>query len=189
MLPGFQTQAGCPHLYASSSACNRFLIFTTGVTPADLLMASMETKPFWSTYSHTSIGGARVQDPAWRCQDSRSTDWATPAEQWKIVFIAILDWAVGRSAFLFTVHVSSSHPTLRVTVVAHLNLKLITRQENNTKILLWSNNQEFEECGEFFSLLNFYLCESTRFFFLRGRGVGARWIVYFMWYFHLQTCT
>ena len=40
------------------------LSFTSGVTPDDLLVASMAAEPFWSTYMHTNIGGVRVQDVA-----------------------------------------------------------------------------------------------------------------------------
>ena len=39
-----------PHLCASSPACNAFLRFTSGVTAADLLTASMAAEHFWSTY-------------------------------------------------------------------------------------------------------------------------------------------
>ena len=48
-----------------SPACNGFLRFTSSATPADLLVASMVAKPFWSIYLHTSIGGTQVQD--WLC--------------------------------------------------------------------------------------------------------------------------
>ena len=37
--------------------------FTYGAVPADLLVASMVTKPFSSTYLRTDIGGARNWDP------------------------------------------------------------------------------------------------------------------------------
>ena len=52
-----------PHLCALLPACNRILRFTWGVTPADLLVASMASKPFPSTYLYTSIGG----DRGWIC--------------------------------------------------------------------------------------------------------------------------
>ena len=41
ICPGFQRQDGFPHLRASSIACNRFLRFISGGTPADFLAASM----------------------------------------------------------------------------------------------------------------------------------------------------
>ena len=47
------------HLSASSPACNGFLEFTSGVTPTNILVASMAAKPFvihTHTYAHT-IGG------------------------------------------------------------------------------------------------------------------------------------
>ena len=39
-----------PHSHASLPVCNGFLRLISGATPADLLMASMAAKPFWSTY-------------------------------------------------------------------------------------------------------------------------------------------
>ena len=42
----FRSQGGFPHLHASLSACNTFLRFTFGITPADLLAASMAAKLF-----------------------------------------------------------------------------------------------------------------------------------------------
>ena len=48
ICPGFQSQCGFYNL------CNRFLRFTSGATPADLLAASMVTEPFRSTYLHYS---------------------------------------------------------------------------------------------------------------------------------------
>ena len=50
---GFQSQGLSTCLHASSPTCNGFLRFTSGVTPADLLVASMAAKPFQSTYLHT----------------------------------------------------------------------------------------------------------------------------------------
>ena len=52
-------------MHASSPACNRILRFTSGATPADLLVASMVAKPFPSTYFQTSISGARDWDLSW----------------------------------------------------------------------------------------------------------------------------
>ena len=48
--PGFQSQGGFPSLYASLPACNGFLKFTSGATPANLLMTSMAAETFESTY-------------------------------------------------------------------------------------------------------------------------------------------
>ena len=45
--PGFQSQGGSPRLHASFPACNRILRLTFGITPADLLAASMATEPFF----------------------------------------------------------------------------------------------------------------------------------------------
>ena len=58
--PRFQSQGGSPPLPASLPVCNRILRFTSGATPADLLMVRMAAEPFRSTYLLTSIGGARV---------------------------------------------------------------------------------------------------------------------------------
>ena len=46
------------------------LRFTSGVTPANLLAASMAAKPVSSTYLRADVGGAA---------DERSADWAMPA--------------------------------------------------------------------------------------------------------------
>ena len=56
VFPGFQSQGGSPHLHASSPACNRILRFTSGGTLADLLVASMVTKPFRSTFTELPAG-------------------------------------------------------------------------------------------------------------------------------------
>ena len=56
---GFKNQSRSHHLHAS---CSRILIFTSGVTPTDLLVASVAAEPLWSTYLWTSIGRARVRD-------------------------------------------------------------------------------------------------------------------------------
>ena len=53
---------------------NRFLRFTFGVTPADLLAVSMTAEPFSSTYLQTTIDRARDRLPG-----RRSTDWTMPA--------------------------------------------------------------------------------------------------------------
>ena len=52
ICPGFQSQAGFPCLYALLPVCNRFLRFTSGATPYDLLVASMAAKPF---HAHTCV--------------------------------------------------------------------------------------------------------------------------------------
>ena len=41
-----------PHFHASLPACNSLLRFTFGVTPTDLLMASIVAQPFGSIYLH-----------------------------------------------------------------------------------------------------------------------------------------
>ena len=38
--PGFHSQGGFPHLHVLSSAHNRMLRFTSGMIPADLLVAA-----------------------------------------------------------------------------------------------------------------------------------------------------
>ena len=60
ICPGFQSQTGSPDLRASSPMCNRILTFTSGATPADLLVASMAAELFRSTYLCTNISGIRV---------------------------------------------------------------------------------------------------------------------------------
>ena len=47
--PGFQSQGRFPRLHASSPACNGFLRFTSGATPADLLAA----EPFFINVQRT----------------------------------------------------------------------------------------------------------------------------------------
>ena len=53
-----------PYLPAFLPACNRFLILTSGVKPADLSMTSIVAEPFWSKYLHMciNIGGSRTFD-------------------------------------------------------------------------------------------------------------------------------
>ena len=46
ICPGFQSQGRSLRLHTSSPAHNGFLRFTSGVTPADLLAASMAAKLF-----------------------------------------------------------------------------------------------------------------------------------------------
>ena len=62
VCPGFQSQGG---LACMLSCLALFLRYTSGATPADLLMASMVAKPLWPTYLQpsdvsTSIGGVEV---------------------------------------------------------------------------------------------------------------------------------
>ena len=60
VYPGFQMAGGFPCLYASPLVCNGFLRFTSGATPADLLMASivtshlLESFPKWNRNSLNS---------------------------------------------------------------------------------------------------------------------------------------
>ena len=52
--PRFQSQALFPCMRALAPACNRFLRFPSGATPADLLVSSMVAELFQSTYFRTS---------------------------------------------------------------------------------------------------------------------------------------
>ena len=63
ICPGFQSQGGFSCLHALLPTCNEFIRFTPGTT-VDFLVASMVAELFQSTYLHTSIGGAQVQDQA-----------------------------------------------------------------------------------------------------------------------------
>ena len=47
---GFQSQVRFLHLYASSPACDGFLRFISGVTPADLLVANMAAESLLVMY-------------------------------------------------------------------------------------------------------------------------------------------
>ena len=58
---GFQSRGGSPCLHALLPAYNGFLRFTSGVTPADLLVLSTVAEPFQFTYTCKSIGGAQVR--------------------------------------------------------------------------------------------------------------------------------
>ena len=53
------------------------LRLTSGLTPGNLLVASMAAKPISSRYLQAEIGGA--QDWAYHAADKRSTDWAMSA--------------------------------------------------------------------------------------------------------------
>ena len=55
------------HLCALSPACNGFLRFTSGATPAHLLAISMAAKLFSSTQLRTSIGGGLRRDQDLSC--------------------------------------------------------------------------------------------------------------------------
>ena len=46
VFSGFQSQGQFPNLHASLPGHNGYLRFTSGVTPADLLVASMAAKLF-----------------------------------------------------------------------------------------------------------------------------------------------
>ena len=74
---------------ASSPACNGILRFSSGMTPADFLAASMAAKPFSSTYLRTSISGTWDQDllPHSVRTGRRSTDWAMPARLFKFYYV------------------------------------------------------------------------------------------------------
>ena len=67
IYPGFQSQSGFPCLHTSLPACNRFLRFISGATPAGLLLTSMAAKSFRSIHLRTSIGGAQIQDLSCGC--------------------------------------------------------------------------------------------------------------------------
>ena len=87
ICPGFQSLGGSPYFNASSAAHRGILRFTSGATPADLLVASMVDELFSSTYLQTSIGGAEDHDISCiRLAHSvmpgrQSTDGAMPARQ------------------------------------------------------------------------------------------------------------
>ena len=57
---GFSSQGGFPCLSALLAVCNGLVRFTSGVTPADFLVASMVEEPFLSTYLCTNIGEAGI---------------------------------------------------------------------------------------------------------------------------------
>ena len=78
--PGFQGYSGSPCLHASLPACNGILCFIYSMTPADLLAASMEAKPFKSTYLCASIGGAPVWDLVCLCLSACDKADALPNE-------------------------------------------------------------------------------------------------------------
>ena len=71
-----------PHLHTSLTVCNRLFRFTSGATPADLLMVNMDAKPFFHLqlvriHRSTSIGGTRTWDRV--CSTVCSlTVWALP---------------------------------------------------------------------------------------------------------------
>ena len=86
-FPGFKSQGGFPHLCALSPACNGILRFTSGATPADLLLASMAAKLLRSTYSPTSIGGARVRDLSCPCHTAWDQTGALSSKLRRLVWI------------------------------------------------------------------------------------------------------
>ena len=59
---GFKAKGGSRCLCALSLEHNEILRFTSGATPADLLVASMAAESFSPTYFQTSISGARDHD-------------------------------------------------------------------------------------------------------------------------------
>ena len=63
-LPWVQSLDGFQCLYVLSPVYNRFLRFTPGVTPVELLVFSMAVKQFISTYLCSCIGRVWVQDRA-----------------------------------------------------------------------------------------------------------------------------
>ena len=89
--PGFQSQGGSPFLYALLPICNRILRFTSGVTPVDLLVASMTVELFQSIYLQTSIGEAWVWDLLCCCLTAWDQTDALPTELYQ------LGWLVFRS--------------------------------------------------------------------------------------------
>ena len=56
---GFQSQGWIPCLHASLPVCNRFLRFTSAVTPADLLVASMTAEVFHSCSCKQALAGLK----------------------------------------------------------------------------------------------------------------------------------
>ena len=81
VCPGFQRQGGSPHLHDLSPVWNRILRFTSGVTPADLMVASMAAEPFQSMYLRTKYWwglspGSIMLLPHSMKQDRCSTDCA-----------------------------------------------------------------------------------------------------------------
>ena len=80
VYPGFKSQGGCPLLHVLSPACNGILIFTSGATPADLLVVNMAVELFWSTYLWTSIGGAWVWHLLCHCPRAWDKTDAPPTE-------------------------------------------------------------------------------------------------------------
>ena len=60
----FQNQSGQPYLHLGRGLCvTHSLRLTSGVTPADLLVASMAAEPISSTYLRAGIGRLILIDP------------------------------------------------------------------------------------------------------------------------------
>ena len=75
VCPGFLSQSRFPCLHPLSPACQRFLIFTSGVTPANLLVTSISPM-----YLCTSIDEAGVQDEVYHCLIACDKTDALPTE-------------------------------------------------------------------------------------------------------------
>ena len=69
---GFKARMDPFDLCASSPACNGFLIFTSGVTPTDLLTARMAAKSFWSTYLYMHFEALLGLEPGIEWTDRRA---------------------------------------------------------------------------------------------------------------------
>ena len=78
VCPGFKSHSGFPHLGPLSPVCKGILKFTSGMTPADFLAASMAADPFHPhTCEQALMGdslGSVVPLPHSVRQDRRSTD-------------------------------------------------------------------------------------------------------------------
>ena len=88
-LPWVTKPVWISHLHSLSHACNGFIRFTSGVSPADILAVNVAAKSFPSRYLHTyaSIGGTWTLDQRYHCtvNDRCATKWAMPAQHIYIV--------------------------------------------------------------------------------------------------------
>ena len=145
IYPGFQSQCRSPCLCAILPRYNRILRFTSSVTPADLLVASMAAEPFQSTYLWTSIDGVWVCDlsccclTAWDKIDILLTDHILAWLFFKNVlphftqhiFFVIFNYfslcyskfflALLHSAYISSIHLSKSWTTF----LSHLHIFII----------------------------------------------------------------
>ena len=82
--------------------CYTFPRFVSGVTPADLLVASMAAELFSSTYLQTGIGEAQNQDLFFHHGDRRSSHWAMPPANGlrSVRMITVRKWSCGKVIFL-----------------------------------------------------------------------------------------